>query len=213
MQSIAQQQRAAGLQSPLQRSISRRFPLFPANAAGKGFGGNSGAKIKHSEESERLVEGQQGVQVARRLKSKGKKMARTPLPPVAAPPRPPSAPGTAAGPSGESLVESMEFDARLAALKAEAEQKKAALAAAKETAGSSSSSDLPAYDSPPPLAQTLLGGRDKDNQRSLAEYENGSFGPSQVSGLWEWTHVSAASPAHADWWLPHPLLADGLPTH
>lgn len=156
---------------PTRQAWAQRRAGTVVGAAGRGFGSGPTKQPKHEDE-ERLVEGQAGP---RRLKSKGKKLARAPQPPQPQP----MAPVTAE--AAESLVEQLEFNKRLAALKQEAEQKKAELAAQKSGPSlldSAKAAEL--YDNPPPLSATLLGGGEAAQDKSLAEYESGAFGPSQA---------------------------------
>lgn len=73
----------------------------------------------------------------------------------------------------QSLVDQLEFEARLKALKAVADEKKTEV----RSKTSPSVLDGPQYENPPPLSQTLFGGGEKASDQDYAE---GSFGPSQI---------------------------------
>ena len=79
----------------------------------------------------------------------------------------------------ESLVEQIEFEARLKALKAESDRKKSELAAQNANAGILDA--IPSYDNPPPLSATLFGtGSASGNAAADKEYSGSSLGPSQI---------------------------------
>ena len=128
----------------------------------------------------------------RRVKFKGKKSMRQGAQPAApAQQQFLSADAPQAGQQQESLVEALEFEARLKALKAGADAKRQALAAQSGgpalLAGGGSILDASPlegggggaidYDRPPPLAKTLF---NQDTSSANKEYEGGKIGPSQA---------------------------------
>ena len=126
------------------------------------------------------VEGGNSRQLKRAGRSKGKNQMRMgEAGAVAQQQRLPSlAPSTTpTTPSPESLTDSIEFEQRLKALKAEADRKKAEVAS---TMSTSVLDGPPKYDDPPPLSKTLFMGGSQDKGKAALEKEysdsNGSFG-------------------------------------
>lgn len=110
----------------------------------------------------------------KRIKSKGKQAARPPGQGYT----PPRAPLKGQSPDDKlSLVDELEFEARLKNLQAESASIKRNTS--KEQAKSGNILDRPSYENPPPLSTTLFGG-DQSSDAQSREYQGLKLGPSQI---------------------------------
>jgi Flp pilus assembly protein TadD len=162
-----------------QRPIGARIIVRSvAGQQSKGFGNGFGAQQGRKPSEDTPVENESATKV-KKVRSKGKQQMRPPgqgyNPPTSTFP-------TAKSQSEDgSLVEQLEFEERLKALKAESAQKKASISNKISSANSVlDGPSAPSYDNPPPLSSTLFGSNEGTNAAADREYSGSSLGPSQI---------------------------------
>lgn len=142
---------------------------------GQGFGQGRKVKKENSDANESTPSKQTKI---KRVKSKGKQAAR---PPGQGYSPPPKAPATMPMSEGDklSLVDELEFEARLKSLQAESASIKRNASNGLQMKSNDNILDRPSYENPTPLSTTLFGGNQSDNAQNR-EYKGLKLGPSQI---------------------------------